>query len=201
VTIERGRDWGRREAVPEETVVVRSDAEAADVVEEARRGGGSAPPIAFVGGDIHRTLGGTGVATPEGIATVVTVDLGVALLDGRRHVFVAHLVARRSWWRGRIVAAMNAQYLGRWDVAPRAHPGDGRLEILDSDLSLGDRWKARSRLVSGTHVPHPGITERRTQSWTTEFARATPIWLDGRQVGTAQKLAVRVETDALTVVI
>ena len=46
-----------------------------------------------------------------------------------------------AWWRGRVVAAMNAEFLGPWDVAPRAHPGDGLLDVLDVSpaMSLADR--------------------------------------------------------------
>jgi hypothetical protein len=82
-------------------------------------------------------------------------DLGSVLLDGRQHWFVAHLVGRRSWWRGRIFAAMNAQFLGRFDVAPRGHPNDGLVELLDVDPALGlsDRVKAWRRLPTGTHGP------------------------------------------------
>ena len=88
------------------------------------------------------------------------VDLGAVLLDGRLHWFVAHLVSRHGWWRGRVVAAMNAQYLGRWDVAPRGHPNDGRLDVLDADLPFDERLQVRARLKAGTHVPHPRIDER-----------------------------------------
>ncbi len=38
---------------------------------------------------------------------------------------------------------MNAQFLGRWDVAPRGHPNDGRLDVLDADLPLDERLQVR----------------------------------------------------------
>lgn len=204
MTVEKGRDWGEAGALPDDAVVVRSDAEARAALEAARRANDPLPVLGLLGGDLCRTLGGRG---DEGrlreAGTRVQVDLGVALLDGRRHLFVAHLVARRSWWRGPLLALMNAQFLGRWDVAPRAHPGDGKLDVLEVDpgFGLGDRWKARSRLPAGTHVPHPGIAQRRVAAWTAELARTTPVWLDGEQVVEARTLAVRVEPDAITVVV
>ena len=50
------------------------------------------------------------------------VDVGEVRHDGTLAHFVAHAIARRGWWRGRILAAMNAEFVGDWKVAPRAHP-------------------------------------------------------------------------------
>lgn len=202
MTVEKGRDWGLVGPPSDALVVVRSDAEARAVLEEARRSGEPPPVLGLLGGDLCRTLGGRGdEGRLRGAPTLVTVDLGVALLDGRIHHFLSHLVLRRSWWRGRVIAAMNAQYLGRWDVAPRAHPGDGRLDVLDGDLSLGDRWKARRRVPLGTHVPHPDIAQRRVSAWTVTLDRPTPAWLDGERVVEAQTIALRLEPDAVHVAV
>lgn len=203
MTIRPGEAWGQAGALPPHGVVVRSDAEARAVVTAARRAGEPVPPLGLLGGDLCRTLGGTGdeerLRSDE--AVQLPVDLGAVLLDGRLHWFVAHLVARHGWWRGRIVAAMNAQYLGTWDVAPRSHPNDGRLDVLDADLPLGQRWHARRRLPLGTHVPHPAIEQQRVQAVQIDMARPTPVELDGELLGPARTLSVRVEPDALVCVV
>ena len=49
---------------------------------------------------------------------------------------VAHVVVRRQWWRGEIVMAMNAQFYGRYDVAPRGHPNDGKVDVVRVDPSM-----------------------------------------------------------------
>ncbi|HEX7131836.1 MAG TPA: hypothetical protein VF228_04640 [Iamia sp.] len=203
MTVEKGVDWGGTGPVPDDLVVVHTDAEARAAVVAARTAGRPLPTLGLLGGDLARTLGGRGgdPARLRESGTLATVDLGVAVLDGDRHPFVAHLVARRSWWRGRVVAVMNAQFLGAWDVAPRAHPGDGRLDVLDGDLGPGDRWKARTRLPAGTHVPHPGIAQRRAEAWSTTLDRPTPIRLDGEVVATARTVAVEIEPDTLRVVV
>ena len=203
MTIRKGEPWGEPGPLPRHGVVVGSDREARAIVTAARRAGEPVPPLGLLGGDLCRTLGGTGdeERLHSDQAMHLPVDLGAVLLDGRLHWFVAHLVARRSWWFGRVVAAMNAQYLGDWDVAPKGHPNDGRLDVLDGDPSLGQRWQARTRLTSGTHVPHPAIEERRVTAVQLDFARPTPIELDGDPMGEARTLSLRVEPDALICVV
>ncbi|MCU1358075.1 MAG: hypothetical protein JWM89_3493 [Acidimicrobiales bacterium] len=203
MTIEKGQPWGRVGGLPADGVEVHTNAEARAVVEEARRAGGPVPPLGLLGGDLCRTVGGRGDAgrLRSDEAMTLPVDLGSVLIDGRQHWFLAHLVARRSWWRGPILAVMNAQWIGEWDVAPRSHPNDGLLDSFEADLSLDDRLKARRRLRTGTHVPHPGIHERRAAAMQFEFDRPTPVHLDGTRVGTARVLSVRLEADALTCVV
>jgi hypothetical protein len=206
LTIRKGVDWGTGGPLPADGVVVRSDAEARAVVTRARRAGQRPPPLGLLGGDLCRTLGGGDHARDEArlhspAAATVRCDLGSALIDGRLHWFVAHAVLRRSWWRGRVVAVMNAQWHGTWDVAPRAHPGDGLLDVLDGDLPLGQRWAARARLATGTHLPHPGIRTARLSAEQFDLAPRLDVWLDGERVGRAATVSIRVEPDALTVVV
>lgn len=203
MAIRRGVDWGGTGPLPPDGVVVADDAEARAVVTEARRADREPPPLGLLGGDLCRTLGGRGdrARIEHGEATQVTVDLGAVLADGRLHWFVAHLASRRTWLAGPVVVAMNAQWLGRWNVAPRAHPGDGRLDTFEVDMGLGDRLKARARLREGSHLPHPGIVERRTAAAQFDLGRSQPLHLDGAAAGSARMLSVRVEPDALRVVV
>jgi hypothetical protein len=202
MTIEKGQAWGESGTLPPDGVTVRTDAEARAVVERARRIGEAVPPIGLLGGDLCRTLGGAGdearLRSEE--AMRLPVDVGAVLIDGRLHWFVAHLVVRKQWWRGRVFVAMNAEYLGRWDVAPRSHPNDGLLDTFDVTMSVGDRFKARSRLPTGTHVPHPGIKQRRTDAMQVDVG-GLDVWLDGELIGPAKALSVRVEPDALVCVV
>ena len=158
MTIRKGEGWGRRAPLPPDGVMVHTDAEARAVVLVALREGRPVPTLGLLGGDLCRTLGGLGDAgrlrSEEGMT--FPIDLGHAIIDGRSDLFVAHLIARRSWWRGRAVAVMNAQWLGDWDLGPRSHPNDGLLDATDGDLALGDRWVARRRVRTGSHLPHPG---------------------------------------------
>lgn len=203
MTIHKGEAWGAPGPLPADGVVVRSDAEARAVVTEARRTGRPVPVLGLLGGDLCRTLGGLGdearLRSPD--AMTFPVDLGSVLVDGRLHWFVAHLIARRAWWRGRAVAVMNAQWLGDWDLGPRSHPNDGLLDATDGRLPLGDRLAARRRVRTGTHLPHPALRTTRAAAMSFDLDPALEVRLDGEPVGRARHLAVRVEPDALTVVV
>jgi hypothetical protein len=202
MTIEKGQPWGVPGPLPADAVLVRSDAEARAVVERARRAGEPIPALGLLGGDLCRTVGGAGdeARLRSDEAMQLPVDLGAALIDGRLHWFVAHLVARKRWWRGRVHIAMNAEFLGRWDVAPRSHPNDGVLDTFDVTMSVGDRIKARSRLATGTHLPHPYIKQRRVSALQIDVD-GLDVWLDGERIGPANTLSIRVEPDALLCVV
>lgn len=203
MTVGKNTGWGDRGRLPDGAPIIDRDRDARLLLEDARRAGRPLPVIGLRRGDLARTVGASehGERLHRADAMQLPMDLGSVLIDGRQHWFVAHLVARRSWFRGRIVAVMNAQWIGRWDVAPKSHPNDGILDVFDADLSLDDRLKARSRLITGTHVPHPGIAQRRVAAAQFEFDRPTPIFLDGDRIGSARTLSVRIEPDAWMAVV
>lgn len=159
--------------------------------------------LGLLGGDLCTTLGGSGSEANlrSAAARRYPVDLGVAIADGVEHVFVAHVIVRRRAWRGRIVAAMNAQWLGSWDLGPKSHPNDGLLDISDATLGWSDKLTARKRVATGTHVPHPGITVRRTREAVLDFEPAGTLYVDGVSAGRVRHLELRVEPDAFSVVI
>jgi hypothetical protein len=195
MTIEKGQAWGEPGTLPADGVTVGSDHAARAIVEAARRANAPLPVLGLTGGDLCRTLGG-----PGPLATSFTVDVGAVLVDGRLHWFVAHLVARSRWW-GSTLAVMNAQWRGPWNLGPRAHPNDGVLDVFEATLGWADRFKVRARLGAGTHLPHPGIRQRRVAAVQFDFLRPTPVELDGERVARARTLSIRLEPDALKVVV
>jgi hypothetical protein len=196
VPIAKGSPYGEPGPVPDGLVMVKSDAEARAVLEAARRERRPYPPLGLLGGDLCHTLGG---GTGGGLAGVrFPVDLGLVLADGRLHLFVAHLVARTRLWT-RAFVAMNAQWLDDWNLGPQAHPGDGIVDTYDIHLKPGELAAVRSRLPHGSHLPHPGIKERRAPAVQIELERPLALRLDGDRLGEAKVLSVRVEPDALVV--
>ena len=197
MTIRPGTEWGEPAALPVDTLDLPDDAALAAAIER-----GDERPLRVRAGDLHRTVG----APPSSEAAIrVTIDVLRAAVDGVEMTAVAHIVARwpgrLGWWRGRVVAVMNVEHRDRWDVAPRAHPNDGRFDLVDVSAAMGmrARWQAMRRLATGTHVPHPLISTRRSRQETFTFDRPTQVWLDGVARGTVRSLAVRVVPDAAVI--
>lgn len=184
-------------------VVVKSDIEARQVLDGLRRREQPLVELGLLGGDLAKTVGARGdlQRLHSEDATRLPIDLGSVLIEAKQYWFVSHLVARNSWWHGPVLAVMNAQWIGKWDVAPRSHPNDGLFDIFEGDLAMGDRLKARSRLLTGTHVPHPSIAQQRTKAAHFEFDRPTKIWLDGEPIAKARHISVHIEPDAFTCVV
>lgn len=194
--IEKGRPWGTVVARPDDLVAAPSDAALAELV-----AGGAGRPLTVTGGDLHRTLGSP---RPPSGPTVrrIPVDLLRVELDDERLAAVAHVVARRpgrtGWWRGPIRAVFNASFLGRWDVAPKGHPNDGRAEEIEVDptMTLRQRWEARRRLPTGTHLPHPDVRLARRSAVVWELAGDLEVHLDGRMRGRPHVVRITVAPDA-----
>jgi hypothetical protein len=94
----------------------------------------------------------------------------------------------------------NGEYLRGRDVVPRGHPGDGRLEVQVYSVAAGQRRRMRSRLATGTHVPHPGIR-------TTQGSHAVVHWhgqarfeVDGTRRPSVRDLEVTLGASEVTLV-
>ncbi len=211
MTIRRGEEWGEPGALTPGAPIAASDGEAADLVAASIADGVPLGEIGLVGGDLHAALGsprhdaadlleGRGIRLPIDLGEVV-VDRGDGLIS--RHVFLAHAVAGRSRrrWAQRTVVAMNGTHLGAADLGPRAHPNDGLLDVSDGRVPLSQVRAAARRERTGTHLPHPGILERRTASYEVTDERELPIRVDGRLIGAATHFELRCLPDALVVVV
>lgn len=202
MTIERGQPWGRSVPRPDDLVVVDDDHALAAALSAVDR---SHPPTSVRGGDLARTLG---VVSDRTTLNELPIDLLEVRLDGatESHTACAHVIARSpwmrgGWWRGPVLAVMNAEFLGEFDVAPRGHPNDGRVETFEADasMSIRQRLAARRRLRNATHVPHPSVTTRSVRDATWTFQRSLEVFVDGRHVGRATTIAVTVVADAAVV--
>lgn len=230
MTIEKGRPWGTPWSPEDhpDPVPVADDAALAEhltpllappltpgdlpVAIQARSGSVTADRgwVAFAvgGGDLLRTIG---VERPRAPAErhLYPIDVGLARLErrGREPVtvaFVAHLTVRdrplAGLGPGLSVAVMNAAWLGRWRLGPRAHPNDGRLDVTEGTVGLTQRREANRRARSGTHLPHPGLGTSRVERWEASWNRPVAIWLDGVRRGRFHAVHVELVADAAAVI-
>ena len=199
MTIRKGEAWGGPAVCPSDLRVVSTDRELRDWVIWHRTRGQPIRDLGVAGGDLARTCGGA--TGPHPSSTKVTVDaMRVTLDDGEPTWGVAHVVARRQWLKGELVAVMNAEFYGPYDVAPRSHPNDGKLDVLCVDASMGwrERLHARQRARTGSHLPHRQLSLRSVPEVDLHFDRPMVVWIDGVRCGTASRLMVSAEPDAFT---
>jgi YegS C-terminal NAD kinase beta sandwich-like domain len=191
VTIRKGESWGEpmRDGADPPTTIAATDQ--AIAVASAR----GETVVGVTGGDLYRTVGASGA-----LRTIAPIDLGTVSFGGFSDTFAAHVVARSRSWRGPTVVVMNAQFIGSWDMAPRSHPNDGKLDVLEADLSVADTWKAWRRLRLGTHVPHPNIRHRQVRALSLQFEQSRELYVDGTRRGRVTQLDVICEPDALQIV-
>lgn len=209
MTIRKGQDWGEPGALASGSPVADDDCEAAELLERLWTPDGSPPEVGILGGDLHVTLGEPHhdeLDLREGRGLRLPMDLGtVRIDDGDPRVFVAHLVAvehpRRGLWSSRTITALNGSFVGAWNLGPRAHPNDGRLDITDGVLPRNQRRAGRRRALTGTHVPHPDLSERRTAHYQVESEIPLHVELDGRAVGRGTRLEITCHPDAWVAVV
>lgn len=205
MTIRPGEPWGTVGPVPPGLMRVDDDLAIRLLVEQAT-GESPLPVLAPRRGDCWRAAGGheqrDRVSAGDDVAQLPWDALHV-VADDRSLWAVAHVIARGWAYTGEVVAVMNVDHRGAWDVAPRAHPNDGRLDVVHAEprLPWRARVQARRRLPLGTHVPHPQI--RVTQRESAEFTFTTPrrLYVDGRHEGSVRHLRVDVVADRLTLCI
>jgi len=181
-------DWGRMLRADEIVVNCRDDAGLATAAKQG-------VVLAARSGDIHRSLG---APVAERATSAVTLDLIECRVDGQLYRAAAHVVARRpgrsGWWRGPIVMVMVSGHLGRFEPAPRAHPGDGLLDVIEVSESMNTRQRmmARRRSRTGSHLPHPDISTTRVRDLRRSFDEQLIVFVDGASVGATRHLDVAV---------
>jgi diacylglycerol kinase family enzyme len=142
--------------------------------------GGSPPGSLSLPMDALRLSGGR--LAVNSLVTGVAPDR-LRLWHARRRAEVEVDGRRVFSGRATTVAVMNGQYLRGADLAPRGHPGDGTCEVQVYALPPAQRRLMRSRLASGSHLPHPAVTTARGRRVTVRWARSQPLEVDGRPSG------------------
>ncbi len=202
MNIEKGRSWGSLSSLPPDGVIIKTNKELLEKVNNCKKQGIDLPTFGLLGGDLWRTLGGRRAEERlyGGEATTLDVDLGCALLDGKIFWFCAHMFIG-SKLKGEKIFISNVAHYGKTNPAPKAHPGDGKFDMLEVKLSPLQTFKAVKRVSAGTHIPHPGIKYKQVSSEQFSFGKKLSIEIDGKNIGKFSTVSIRIETEALRVVI
>ena len=202
MNIEKGRSWGSLSPLPPEGVIIKTNKELLEKVNDCKRQGIDLPTFGLLGGDLWRTLGGRRAEERlySGEATTLDIDLGCALLDGKIFWFCAHMFIG-SKLKGEKIFISNVAHYGKMNPAPKAHPGDGKFDMLEVKLSPFETFKAVKRVSAGTHIPHPGIKYKQVSSEQFSFGKKLSIEIDGKNIGKFSTVSIRIENEALRVVI
>lgn len=205
MVIQRGQSWGSVGIAVDDLVWASSDAELAKHISTGRK------DVAVSGGDMWRTIGSRSRRVLPGETAmclpidVMHVEYQTVTGDLLTKMAVANVVVRPAnvrggWLRGEISVVANAQFLRKWDVAPRGHPNDGRVELTQVSRAMGlrQRWSARSRLRTGTHLPHPLINAKSVPSFVTNFDEGSQqvLWIDQQRIGQVKSVTIEVISDA-----
>ncbi|MEN9801197.1 MAG: hypothetical protein RLZ37_322 [Actinomycetota bacterium] len=187
MVVRRGQNWGSIGTPPPSTPFARDDAHAGQLIEQGVR------EFILASGDLARTLGAS-FPSPGCSYRRLPIDLvRVCVVDSRglstHQLSMSHcLIHRRllggGLLRGRITAICNSQYLHGRDIAPRGHPNDGKIEVVEfsGDLSIRQRLLVLKRMKTGDHLPHPLIQFRQISDQTTLNAKGIVV-LDGCRIG------------------
>jgi hypothetical protein len=206
MTIEKGAPWGRIALTPHDTVVGNSEEAVARAVADGAR------HVVLTSGDLLRAVGTSPGETPPRVgepSLQLPCDaFEVIINDDVLTTAVSSVVVGTRFWPRLWISA--GGFLGRLNVAPRAHPNDGLLDALE----FRDRPRPREllairrRMVLGDHLPHPllamhrqsaiawPISEDSPGSAPTITPRRSVITVDGRRFSGVYRASIAVKPDA-----
>ncbi|MFZ4516207.1 MAG: diacylglycerol/lipid kinase family protein [Acidimicrobiia bacterium] len=165
--------------------------------------------------DLGRAVGRAPGTTPPG-ATLVPMDrlrvnhdrIGVnAVVLGadpatvrpwHRRVPVTVTVDGRPFFTGRAMSIVvaNGEFVRGIPVLPRAHPGDGALDVAVFALPINTRREFRRRIIQGEHLPHPAIRTGRGRTLQVAWVRPRTVVIDGAPAAPEQQVQIELESDS-----
>jgi len=194
MTIQKFEVWGTRVVAPSIIETSRSDQAVALVL-------GSSPQCVS-GGELWKCLGEPELVTPgqwchmveiDALACVITTSKGVTQCRAASHIQIG------TWLGvGRFIVLSNTSFLGCRRIAPRAHPSDGVVDVIElpAGMSWRQRLLARKRSLQGIHIPHPAIrTSQVASARFSRLRRRERLVIDGRRIKQWDSIALTVESN------
>ena len=206
MTIRKFAEWGRIIARPQVIESCDSDAEIGQTVARHILEQSDIPHIHATGGSLARSLGDPHTMSDNQVRelSVDVVEVKYHTSNGQGHSIAANSVLlRQRFWSGRIIAVTNSGFLGTWEIATRAHPNDGRFDVveIDESMSVRDRLITKRRLASARPLSHPSVTSYQSESKEWTFDRPVRLYVDQNFVSKAAFVRVTILPDATRMVI
>lgn len=205
MTIRKGEEWGTRIVAPEQLILLPDDAHLVQMDSTATG--------VLTGGDIHYTLGSPPPVLSGADCTQLKVDamqVLITLANGKVRTELAASCIEIGQFTPRIgrssryVCISNAGIVKGRNLAPRAHPNDGVLDVLEisQDISFRNRLQAYKRASTGTHIPHPDIrTNRHSECEYFNHGGNEVLRLDHAKIPSWQSIHITVLPDYWKIVV
>ena len=200
MTIRKGEEWGTRIVCPSDFVVAEDDFDA------SRQTPGD--PFALRRGDVFSALGSPRMPRPNSECTMLPIDALKCVLTSAngeiREERGISSVTLGSWWRGSFVILSNSGFWNGVHIAPRSHPNDGEADLvsISPEMPFRQRFLARRRARTGTHLPHPMLSARRCSEFS--HHKVSPrerLTIDGRAIDNWVSIEVSIIPDFWSVLV
>lgn len=205
MTIEKGKEWGTQVSVETPVKQVSSDHEL------------SAQPQNFCvylsGGNIYNSLGSPRppeVGETRQMVEVDALSCHITLMNNTTsEIHAASDVAIGTFLRWgmsqeRFVVISNSGIMQQRNFAPRAHPNDGKWDVVSfaPNMSLRQRLIALKRLKTGSHIPHPDISlVQTTQLHIEKEHNHQCLVIDGTRIKDWKSISVQVIPDYWRIIV
>ena len=200
MTIRKGEEWGTRVTCPAHIEIAEDDFDASRQSPHE--------PFALRRGDLHIALGAPRTPRPLSECTMLPIDAlkcSITSVHGDvREEFAISSVSLGSWWRGTFTVVSNSGFWNGLNIAPRSHPNDGEADLvtISPEMQLRQRFIARRRARTGTHIPHPTLSVHRCAEFSHLKSSARErLTLDGRAIDNWISVDISVVPDFWSVLV
>ena len=206
MTIKKNTEWGQEVAQCPPHQCVGSDHEMGTHLNNR-----TANVFVLAGGSLFETLGRPSAPIVGGVAhclpcdaiTVSIVAKGTQIeLTAVNDVAIRNSWSHGGWLRGPVLVVTNTGMRRGRQIATRAHPNDGHLDVVSvATMNIRQRVIGWSKAKLGNHVPHPKIVISRTTHLDLTVSPKQLLVIDGRRHNHVSRVTLTIASDAAHVLI
>lgn len=205
MTIEKGKEWGEEVLIQQPPPVIDTDAGLARVAKHSI--------VSLSRGNVFDALGHPRPVVAGETRQRVSIDALICNIEIQNSP-PTRVLAASDIVIGKYVEVFhqqsehlvitNAGMMRGRNFAPRSHPNDGKFDVVmfAREMSVRQRLQARSRLKTGTHLPHPYIkVSQATQFQYERLSRNQTLRIDGIAIPDWVSISIAIEPDFWGVIV